>query len=1050
MFPSAMEILVPPRRMPGFPALSTTLLLGLVAGATFPAPARAQTTPAVSPAHYAGMTYRMVGPHRGGRVEAVAGVPGEPHTFYMGGTGGGVWKTDDAGAHWTPIADEFLTAGSIGALAVASSRPAVLYAGTGSACIRGNVSIGRGLWKSMDGGERWQFIGLPLSGAVGDLVVHPADHDRVYVAALGNPFAPNPERGVYRTRDGGATWDHVLFLNDSTGAVSLAMNPANPDEVFAGMWRAERKPWTLISGGADGGVYRTRDGGDTWTKLGGGLPEGVVGRVGLSISASNPRRVWAMVEAEPGNGLYRSDDGGESWTFLTNDSRLTGRAWYYHHVVADPTDDNTVYVLNVRLYRSTDGGRTFDLIPVPHGDVHDLWVNPHDPDIFVVGDDGGAVVTLNHGRTFSTMYNQPTAELYDVVVDNQEPYRVYGSQQDNTAISVPSRPGENALRPQEEWRYAAGCETGPVALHPDHPDIVWGGCYSGVINRMDVARDLRRNMNLYPANQNDAPRDLRYRFQWVAPIVVSPHDPETVYHASQYVHRTRDGGWTWETLSPDLTTNTPEHQGFPGEPLHGDHSGVEIFNTVFALVVSPHDAETLWVGTDDGLVHLSRDDGATWNEITPAGMPRWATVNRIEVSPHRAGRAFLAVQRYRMGDPRPYVFRTDDFGESWTLLTDGANGIPADHWVRVVREDDTRQGLLYAGTEFGVFVSFDDGRRWQRLQENLPASPVTDMKVHRGDLVLSTQGRSFWILDDLTPLRELAAEPLADDRPVRLFTPRDAARGFSAPPLQEVDLIRPDDLPDGALVHYTVSGEVTGLELEILDAEDRVVTSWRAGAGGGGSLSDTPGLHRRVWPLRYAEGGVKAPPGTYRARLRWNGGSETRSFRVLTNPRDPFTAQADYDEQYRVTVEVRDSLEAVRDALARVRSARSQADAIVLRVREAGREAGALPDLGRSLDARLATLEAELTSTERAEPPLYTLPGLDRQYQTLFGNLNGGGGYGPGAVDGRPTAGAMERKADLDRLWSALRARVEVALDEEVAAFNAEVVRLGLEAIVLR
>ncbi len=623
------------------------VLPSLLALAATPTHAASQNAPApapsVDPSHYAGMIYRMVGPHRGGRVEAVAGVPGEPHTFFMGTSGGGIWKTDDAGAHWEPVADEFLEAGSIGALAVASSRPSVIYAGTGSACIRGNVSIGRGLWKSVDGGDRWTFIGLPDAGAVGAIEVHPTDHDRVYVAALGNPFAPNPERGVYRSVDGGASWDQVLFLNDSTGAVSLAINPSNPDDIFAGMWRAERKPWTLISGGEDGGLYRSLDGGDTWSKVGGGLPQGVVGRVGVSISEANPRRIFAMIEAEPGNGLYRSDDGGETWQFMTDDSRLTGRAWYYHHVVADPNDENTVYVLNVRLYRSTDGGRTFDLIPVPHGDVHDLWVNPENPDIFVVGDDGGAVVTVNHGRTFSTMYNQPTAELYDVVVDNQVPYRVYGSQQDNTAISVLSRPLENQLRPQEGWRYAAGCETGPVALHPDHPEVVWGGCYSGVINRMDVERDLRRNMNLYPANQNEAPRDLRYRFQWVAPIVVSPHDPETVYHASQYVHRTRDGGFTWETISPDLTTNDPSLQDFPGGPIHADHSGVEVYNTIFSLVVSPHDANTLWVGTDDGRVHLSRDEGASWQEITPDAMPELGTVNRIDVSPHEPGRAYLAV-----------------------------------------------------------------------------------------------------------------------------------------------------------------------------------------------------------------------------------------------------------------------------------------------------------------------------------------------------------------------------------------------------------------------
>ncbi|MBT8397703.1 MAG: glycosyl hydrolase, partial [Gemmatimonadetes bacterium] len=722
--------------------LTLLLCLSVSFGAMIPIPLdlAAQETAGVDPVLLDGMEYRMVGPYRGGRVTAVTGIAEEPHTFLMGVTGGGVWKTDDAGHHWEPIADEYLTVGNIGAIDIADSDPNVIYVGTGSACIRGNVSVGRGIWKSLDGGDSWFFTGLPESGAVGSLVVHPDNPELVFVAALGHPFGKNPERGVYRSSDGGESWENVLFLNDSTGAVSLAMDPANPRILYAGMWRAERKPWTLISGGPEGGLYKTTDGGDTWEKLGGGLPEGIVGKVTVTVSRANPRRVWAMVEAEPGNGLYRSDDGGSTWTFLTNQSNLTGRAFYYHHVFADPGDENTVYVLNTRLFRSVDAGRTFELIPVHHGDLHDLWINPGNPEIFVIGDDGGAEVTLNGGRTFSGVYNQPTAELYDVVVDNGRPYRIYGSQQDNSTISVLAYRENNNLRPQEQWQYAAGCEVGPVALDPDDPDVIWSGCYGGVINRMVVSRDVRRNVNLYPENQNRAPKELKNRFQWVAPIVMDPLDPNTVYHASQFVNRTRDGGVTWETISPDLTTNTPEHQEFPGIPIHSDHTGVEVFNTIFSLVPSPHEAGTIWVGSDDGRVHITRDDGGSWTDITPPEMPRYATVNRIEVSPHSPARVFLAVQRYRMDDWRPYIFRTDDYGASWDLLTDGTNGIPVDHWTRVVREDDVQPGLLFAGTEFGVFTSFDDGAHWQPLQLNLPATPVTDMKVHQGDLVLSTQG----------------------------------------------------------------------------------------------------------------------------------------------------------------------------------------------------------------------------------------------------------------------------------------------------------------------
>lgn len=1035
-------------RLPLLSTLLSALLCAAVATtAQPPLAAAAQSPPAVEPGHYHGMPYRMVGPYRGGRTETVTGVPGQPHTFLAGFTGGGVWRSDDAGHYWSAVTDGFLTSGSVGAVAVAPSDPDVVYLGTGSTCIRGNVSMGRGIWKSEDGGDTWRFSGLPESGAVGRILVDPSDPKRVYVAALGHPFRKNAERGVYRSEDGGASWEPVLAPNDSTGAVELAMDPRNPRVLYAGLWRAERKPWTLISGGPEGGLYKTLDGGDSWTKLAGGLPEGVVGKVGVTVSPANPDRVWAMVEASPGNGLYRSDDAGRSWTFLTGDDRLAGRAFYYHHVVADPRDPNTVYVLNVGLWRSVDGGESFDRIPVPHGDVHDLWIDPDDPEVFVAATDGGASVTLNNGRTFSSVYNQPTAELYDVMVDNGDPYRIYGSQQDNTAISVPVRPAANALRPQEEWAYAAGCETGPVAFHPDHPDVLWGGCYGGVINRMVVSRDTRRNMNLYPTTQRAAPEDLRYRFQWVAPIVVSPHDPKTVYHASQYVHRTRDGGFSWETISPDLTTDDPAHQQYPGGPLNSDHSGVEVFNTIFALAPDPHDPGTIWAGTDDGRVHITRDDGDSWREITPPEMPRLGTVNRIEASSHSTGRAFLAVHRYRMGDYRPYVFRTNDHGRSWELLTNGHNGIPADHWVRVVREDPTRGGLLYAGTEFGVYVSFDDGRTWQSLQNDLPATPITDLKVQRDDLVLATQGRSFWVLDDLTPLRELAEDPAVGT--ARLFTPRDATRGGGWPPLNEVDYALPDRLPPGALLHYTLTGSnLGGLRLEVLDASDTVVASWAPNDSGSQDLADDPGFHRVAWSLRYP-GGVKAPPGRYRARLTWDGGSQSRSFRVLPDSRDPDLSLADYQAQFHTSMEVRDTLRAVEAAVAELRDVRTQARDLVAGVRAEGDEPGRLPVLADSLEAQLNAIERELTAVPDSSGPagVRQPPGIQQEYGSLMYHLNSGGGYGAGSTEGRPTAGALERKRDLDREWARLRDHLLDVMASHLAAFNAEAHRLGLDGV---
>lgn len=1046
-----------PRPAPASLLVGTFLVLATELPAQRPTPP--PTPPNVDTLLYHGMRYRMVGPYRGGRSTAVTGIAGRPHTFLMGTTGGGVWRTDDAGNSWTSLTDRYLDVGNIGALDVADTDPNVIYVGTGSACIRGNVSVGRGVWKSTDAGQTWRFVGLRESGAIGALVVHPADPNLVYVAALGHPFGRNPERGVFRSKDGGTTWEKVLYLNDSTGAVALAMNPANPRQIFAAMWRAERKPWTLISGSGESGLYVTADGGDTWKKVEGGLPTGLVGKIGVSVSPANPSRVWAIVEAKERPGLYRSEDGGASWSLVNAESRLHARAWYYNHVVAHPTEEHTVFVLNTPFLRSIDGGRTFEEIPVPHGDTHDLWINPRQPDIYALADDGGVVVTLNKGRTFSSMYNQPTAELYDVTVDNQFPYRIYGSQQDNSAISVRHRHRRHTLRPQEEWLYPAGCETGPIALHPDHPEVIWGGCYGGAINRLDLRTDSRRNVLLYPANPTRAVRDLRYRFQWVAPIVVSPHDPNEVYHASQFVHRTRDGGMTWETVSPDLTTNNKALQPFPGEPITGDNTGVEVFNTIFALVVSPHDPRTLWAGTDDGLVHLTRDGGRTWTNITPPGMPSLGTVNRIDVSASDPGRAYLAVQRYRMDDFRPYVFRTTDFGRTWTLLTDGRNGIPADHPVRVVRADPARPGLLYAGTEFGMFVSFNDGARWQRLQLNLPATPITDLRVHRGDLVVATQGRSFWVLDDLTPLRELAADP---GRRTRVFTPRDAARTAAGEPLGEQDLTKPDPLPDGALIHYALVNSARSVHLVVTDAGGRTVREFSSDSARAADLRTArvpsdPGMHRVVWDLTYpgarpprgiSGGGpaVKAPPGVYQIRLTVDDITHQTAVRVTGHPLDTtFIRQTDYEEQFRVSWAVRDTLDQMYRAVDRIRSIRDQSRRAVERAAAAGRDTTRLRQLADTLVKDLDALEDELMKPGTG----LTAPArLDAQYVTLLNYLTGFGGYGAGSTEGRPTAGALERQRDLDREWGSIRARLGALLQAGVGALNAEMARLGVEAVV--
>ena len=1045
-------------------------LLALAAGllvAAVPEPAASWQSPADSLA-FKDLTYRMVGPYRGGRSTAVTGFLNDPDRWLMGTTGGGMWETHDLGNSWTNISDGFF-GGSIGAVAVAASDPNVIYVGMGSVDIRGNTSAGRGMWKSLDGGKTWRFIGLPEAGQIGRIEVHPKDADLLYVAALGHAFGKNPERGVFRSKDGGATWEHVLALNDSTGASDLTMNLSNPRELYAGMWRGERKPWKLISGAEEGGVYKTTDGGDTWTKLKGGLPEGLVGKVGVSISQADPERVWAILEAEPEGGVYRSDDAGKTWTRTNSENNLRQRAWYYTHVQADPRDRNTVYALNTGLYRSIDGGKTFENIPVPHGDIHDLWIHPDDPDRMVVADDGGAQVTVNGGRTWSTYYNQATAELYDVIVDNGFPYRLYGAQQDNTTISVPAWMSSNTLYAKQHWLNVGGCETGPVALHPDNPNIVYAGCYGGVMDRYDLARDQVRNMNLYPQLQlGSAGADLKHRFQWVSPMLVSMHDPKTIYHGSQHVNRSRDEGVNWETISPDLTTDNPEHQVQSGGPINADVTGVEIFNVVFSIAESPFTADEIWAGSDDGRLHVSRDDGATWNEITPPGMPRLGTVDEIELSRHAAGRAYVAVQAYRMDDFRPYIFRTDDWGATWRLLTDGRNGIPADFPVRTVREDPEREGLLFAGTEWGLFVSFDGGGRWRSLQQNLPITPVTGMRVAHDDLVISTQGRSFWILDDITPLREMTAQVTASA--AHLFTPRDAYRVNNAGADGGLGELAPQAAPQGAVLHYWLGNEPEGeVRLEVVDGSGAVAWTFSTDSAvvadtKGTKIGKKPGLNRTNWSLFYPgpdtpddaviwgyTGGVKAPPGTYRVRMTVAGGaSQERPLQVLPDPRIPEVTDADYREQFRVAMEIRDSINAVTRAIENLSAIRKQVEAVVEKADAAG-QAATLRPLADTLDTKSTAVHEEMQQTKNksGQDPIRFPPRLDNQWVELYNAVTGVDGYISGGPEGRPLPGAYERLRDLNVDWAQVRGRYLSILQNELVRFNEAVERLGLPAIVL-
>ncbi len=902
----------------------------------------------VDPTLYDGLRFRFAGPFRGGRVTAVAGYPDRPFTFLMGSTGGGVWKTENAGQTWHNITDGQIHTAPIGAIAVAPSAPEVIYVGTGSGGTRGNISVGDGVYRSTDAGETWEWIGLPESEHINRIMVHPRDEDVVFVAALGHIFGPNPERGVYRSRDGGDTWERVLFVSERTGAIDLVMHPDNPRILFAAMWEAERKPWSMRSGGDEGGVFMTRDGGDTWTQLENGLPPDPVGRIGLAVSAADPDRVYALIEAQEHNrGLYRSDDGGRSWMFVSKDRNLMARPWYYMHVDAHPTDPNTVFVNNEGFFRSVDAGATWTPIATPHGDNHDLWINPEHPRIWIQSNDGGANVTLDNGKSWSSIYNQPTSEIYTVTADNGFPYRLYAPQQDNSTFTIPSRV-ERALTGYQDFVGTAGCETGPVTPHPEDPMLIFGGC-KGEVSLHDRRNNQIRQVWLYPQEPHAlANSELKYREQWNSQIRFSPHDPTKIYHTSEFVHVTRNWGQSWEIVSPDLTRweeHAQLHRDPPGGPLTYDQTGVEVYGTVFALEESPLEPGVIWAGSDDGKVSITRDDGGSWTDITPPGMELHTTVNELVLSPHDAGRAFVVAHRYRMDDFRPLIWRTDDYGGSWTSLTDGSNGIPADWPTRALQEDHETRGLLYAGTEFGLFVSFDDGAHWQPFGQNLPVTPVTDLLIHEGDLIVATQGRGLWILDDVTPLAQVAAESPGDGdgAPGHLFRPRPAYRLRLAWSGANANVGRggpyPDNPPEGAILHYQLDDPESEVRIEISDARGQPVRSFSTHPGAGDEatpLRPRRGTNRFVWNLRYPAarlargvsegyrdriapvtgftGGPRAVPDTYTITLRVGEWSQARELEVRKDPRLETSItdlQANFDLHRRVV----DRIDAIQEGI---------------------------------------------------------------------------------------------------------------------------------------
>jgi photosystem II stability/assembly factor-like uncharacterized protein len=1031
-------------------SLAAAAVVALAAMQT-PAPRPAAPMMAgVDPALFKGLRYRLVGPSRGGRVTTVTGVPSQPRTFYMGVASGGLFRTTDNGATWVPLTDGQVPLGSTGSVAVADSDPNVIYLGTGSDDVRSNVSTGRGMFKSVDAGKTWTFAGLPNTGQIGGVRIHPTDPNTVWVAAQGDAFKANADRGVFKTTDGGATWRKVLYFSDTVGAMDIELQPGNPNVVYAWLSRLERKPWTIISGSTDGGFYKSTDGGEKFAKISAGLPSELIGKGNIGVSAASPNRVYAFVEAKPGSGLYRSDDAGQSFAFVNSQpaqiaAQMVYRPFYYDTLGVDPTNADVVYTGAEGFWKSTDGGKTFASMRTPHGDNHDIWINPKDGNIMIQSNDGGANVSTDGGRTWSTLMNQPTGEFYGVWMDNQFPYKLYAAQQDDSTVIISSTADPYVLT---DWRGGPGCETGPIMPHPSNPDVVYGSC-KGQYEVMNLKTGQSKNYWIGAQSLYGNPAtDLIQRFQRVSPMATSPHDPNVLYYGSQYLNRTRDRGVTWEKISPDLTAHDPCCQGVSGEPITRDVTGEEVYSTLYAIAESPLEKGVIWTGSNDGPFFVTRDDGKTWTNVTPKDLPPGGRVQYIDASPIRKGSAYYAAYRYLLGDYQPYIYKTDDYGKTWTRLTDGKNGIPADWPTRVVREDPNREGLLYAGTEFGLFISFDNGAHWQPFQLNLPATPVTDIKIHHKDLVVSTQGRAMWILDNISAIEQLL--PANNPATVHLYKPRDGYRTRVSPNLL------------GPTIEYFLPSAPAGpVVLDILDAKGAVVSSYnsdtapagaggRGGRGGGGrpggppaagaggaganaAAGDVPaaapdpeagaggggggrgrggapptrvtkdiGHNRVVWDLRHQPSGLALPPGQYQARLTVAAAAQTQPFTVLLDPNvaaDGVTT-ADLVEQFEHNVRMRELSAAVTETVTRVRNAKAQV--------------AADPDKAK----RLQALSDQLLNTP--EGVRYNKPGLQQHVTYLSGMTTG--------ADQKIGRDAIERYNALKKQLDDIRAELDKLL----------------------
>jgi len=884
---------------------------------------------------YESLSYRSIGPYRGGRSAAVTGVPGKPDLFYFGATGGGVWKTEDGGQTYENISDGFF-GGSIGSVAVSKSDPNVIYVGGGEVTVRGNVSSGYGIWKTVDAGKTWIFSGLPESRHVPRIVIHPTNPDVVYAAVLGNIYKPTSERGVYKSIDGGKSWKKVLFSNSDSGAFELVMDPSNPRNLYASTWRLNRTPYSLNSGGEGSALWKSTDEGKTWIEISSneGFAKGILGVIGVTVSPINSQRVWAIVENKDKGGVYRSDDGGSTWSHINDSRALRQRAWYYSKIYADTQDEDVVYVMNVSYHKSKDGGKTFKRNNAPHGDHHDLWIAPEDNQRMIIADDGGAQISYNGGETWSTYYNQPTAQFYRVTTDNAFPYRIYVAQQDNSTIRVAHR-SEGSGISEADWESTAGGESAHIAVDPLNNDIVYGGSYGGYLTRVNHQTKTERGINVWPDNpMGYGAEGMKYRFQWNFPIIFSKHNPKRLYTFSNQVHVSENEGQSWEIISPDLTRNDPERLKSSGGPITQDNTGVEYYCTLFAANESPLEEGLLWVGSDDGLLHLTRDGGKNWKNVTPNQMPKWLMINSIDPSPFDPAVCYVAGTLYKTGDFTPYLYKTSDYGQTWSKIT---NGINKEHFTRVLRADPAKKGLLYAGTETGMYISYDDGASWNPFQLNLPIVPITDLTIKDNSLIIATQGRSLWMIDDLTILHQLNQEVVNQD--LTLFKPKDSYRTQGR---SRSSLTQGTNLPNGVIVHFNIKDfdqSKDTIQLHFKGKDGSVIKTFST-ASDKDKLEIKVGGNQFVWNTRYkgAErldgmilwgaslSGAKAVPGDYTVSLQKNKTVTEQVFTILPDPRAEASV-ADMQKQFDFVNTVNQTIDEAHQAIKNIRSINAKLDA---------------------------------------------------------------------------------------------------------------------------